>query len=214
MGITSLEDIKKWLVEGKDNPDTFVDLRWSVLDESRNEDGSLVSLRVTHEKIPVNLLILDLEGLGTDLPIIRLVVETGVTTIDLEPSEKLRLYRTLLEASKISMAKFYLFGDEDEIGIAADLNKKNLTREEFETALASLFMGYAALSEIPSIKEAIVTEQAMTLYALVAKWMEDRLSCKEAIKKLTKAGLDKELATTIVKQVYGSNACETSMAVI
>ena len=214
MVLISLEEVKKWLVEGSDDPDTFVDLKWSVLEEERDENGVLRRIRVTHEKVPVNLLALDLEDPSGSMPVIRLVVETGVSTVDLEPSTKLRLYRFLLNTSKIPIVKFYLYGDENEIGIAADLAKKDLTREEFETALAGLLLGYSALTRVPGVKEQALEEQVKMLYLLLSKWMRDKVSCGEAVIRLVRAGLDPEAAKAMVKQVYGSTACSGTPLII
>lgn len=207
----SLEAIKTWLVEGVDEPETFVDLRWEVLDEYRDSDGRLISLRVTHPRIPVNLVVLDMEVGETKLPCIRLVVETGIETIDLEPRLKTKLYRLLLEGSKMPMAKFYLFGDSDEIGIAADLDKELLTKEEFEEALAGVLLGYMMLMETSGLAELLSISEAQVLYTLVSNWYSRGVKRAEALERLVRAGLDKEIAELIVGKVYSSSGTLTYM---
>ena len=198
----SLEDVKRWLVEGKDNPDTFVDLKWVVIEEEKY-DGKLTSIRLTHPGIPINLIVTELEALGDESKIIRLAVETGIETIDLDAEDKLRVYRYLLELSKIPLAKFYLFGPDDEIGIAVDLDTKIITKEELETHMAAMLMGYSLFVELDMFEDQIVEEEAYILVRLVAKWMEKGLSKDKVLEKLISAGMDREVADKLIEIVYG-----------
>ncbi len=201
-GVVTLSDVAKWLREGKDEPETFVDLRWVEIGEVK-DDGKVYGLRFTHPKVPVNLLVLDLEIVTGKVPMIRLVVETGVRTIDLRPEDKIRLYRHLLEASKMPFAKFYLFGDEDEVAIAVDLDKRGLTRDELESHLASLLLGYTLLAEHESVKPQMEEKEASTLILLVARWMERGIPRERALKRLLDAGFDREVAEGLIRLVYG-----------
>ncbi|MEB3774367.1 MAG: hypothetical protein GSR86_05520 [Desulfurococcales archaeon] len=200
---TEIEDVKKWLVEGKDEPETFVDLKWVVMEED-TRNGRTFSIRFTHPSVPVNLLVLDMEVLDENAKILRLVVETGIKTIDLDRDDKLRLYRYLLEGSKMPLAKFYLFGDEDEIGIAVDLDKRMLTKEELDLHLAAMLMGYSMLAELESLKNQVLAEQASVLMALVAKWMEKGVPREKVLERLIGAGMDREMAEKLVDTVYGA----------
>ncbi|MCE4600231.1 MAG: hypothetical protein F7C38_01515 [Desulfurococcales archaeon] len=203
--LTTLEDVKKWLVEGVDEPETFVDLRWQVIDE-RVEDGKLKMLRVSHPKVPVNLLVLDLENPDYKIKTLRIVIETGLDTIDLGPEEKLALYRLLLDISKLPLAKYYIFGEGHEIAIAVDLDKKSLSKAEFEEALASLILGYTYLvSVLPAgLKRKIIEESFVSLANLVAAWYRQGVTRERALQNLVDAGIDREVAEKIIGLVYGS----------
>jgi len=202
-GKTGLEDVKRWLVEGKDEPETFVDLKWVVIEED-TRDGRTFSIRFTHPRVPVNLLVLDMEVLDENAMIIRMVVETGIKTIDLDRDDKLRLYRYLLEGSKMPLAKFYLFGEEDEIGIAVDLDKRMLTKDELDLHLAAMLMGYSMLAELDALKDQVMAEQVAMLVELVAKWMEKGISREKVLERLIGAGMDRDIAEKLVDTVYGS----------
>ncbi len=201
---TDLETIKKWLVEGKDKPETFVDLRWEVLVEKKDEDGSLKVLRVTHPKIPINLLVLKMVDESSSIKAVRLVIETGIKTIDLETREKLNLYRLLLDASKLPLVKFYIFGDEHEIAIASDLDLRLLTKAEFAEALGVLLLSYLAVVRtlIDKYKAEIEAEELEVLYALVSKWYVSGVKREDALKKLVDAGIDKETAEKLIDYIY------------
>ena len=201
-GVVTLSDVAEWLREGKDDPETFVDLRWVEIGKVK-DNGRVYGLRFTHPKVPVNLLVLDLEIVSGNVPMIRLVVETGVKTIDLRPEDKIRLYRHLLEASKMPFAKFYLFGDEDEVAIAADLDKRGLSKDEFESHLASLLLGYALLAKHDSVKPQMAEKEAETLILLVSKWLEKGVPRELALKRLLDAGFNRETAEELIKMVYG-----------
>ncbi len=206
---TSLEEIREWLVQGVDNPDTFVDLRWQVLEE-RKEDGKLVLLRVTHPRMPVNLIIQDLEREDSRIKMVRLAIETGIETVDLDASRKLKLYRGLLIASKIPLAKFILAGDTHEIEIVADLDKRLLTKDEFEEALAALFTAYTYLTSVEEFKDELIEKGLTVLLELVSNWHSKGRNRDEALKSLVKAGIDIQLAEKIVDMVYPKEAKEGS----
>lgn len=203
VGAVSLEDIRGWLISGSDDPDSFVDIKWIVIDESR-KDGKLVSFRVTHERYPVALYILDLEAMEAGVSAVRLVIETGVRTIDMEPGEKLRLYRILLDGGRIPFVTFYIYGEEDEIGVAVDMDKRGLTREEFEAHMATLFIGYALLMEIDFIKDQLLTEQTKTLLSLVASWISSGMGRRQVVARLVSGGLDGEIAERLVDTVLST----------
>ncbi len=196
-----MERIYKWLIEGREDADNIVDLRWQVIRERKDEKGRLEYFRVTHPSIPINLLVLRGEGFGK-APLVRLVVETMLETRDLEPEAKLKLYRILLYAAKLPYVKYYLFGDSDRIAIAADIDPTSLSKEEFNHILTSLVYGYAALAEVEGLKEEFMSEQTLVLFALVRAYQEKGLSKDEAVRKLIKNGLEKDMAQKLVDMVY------------
>lgn len=202
--MVDLETIKKWLEEGKEEPETFVDLRWEILGEERGEDGRLKVLVASHQQVPVRLIVVDLEREGAKMKVLRLVVETTIKTIDLPPEVKLSLYRFLLESNKLPLVKFYLFSPSHEVAIATDVDKRLLSKEEFEEALASLLLGYLYLSEkLPvGFKERIREAAQVTLIELVRRWYERGVDRSKALENLVKAGMDRETAERILSLVY------------
>jgi len=204
--IVSLETIREWLKEGKDKPETFVDLRWEIINEERGKDGKLTTFVATHQTVPVRLLVIDLERLNAKMKVIRLAIESNIYTIDLPPEVKIVLYRFLLDSSKIPLIKFYLFGESHQIAIATDLDKRLLSKAEFEEALGALLLGYMYLAEsLPEeLSEKIIEASQMVLVELVQRWYERGVDKEEALENLIKAGLKKDEALKLLSLVYRS----------
>ncbi|MCE4628386.1 MAG: hypothetical protein F7C34_04475 [Desulfurococcales archaeon] len=197
----SLETIKKWLVEGTDEPETFVDLRWTILEE-RRENGELKYFIASHPRIPVRLLVMSLNTLKS-VPVARLVIETGIPTVDLQAEDKLILYRWLLDANKLPMAKYYIYGEDHNIGVAVDLDLRSISREEFNDSLMTLFVAYISLKKASRVLERIASkEELVTLSQLVARYIEKGISKEEVIRYLVSNGLDEEVAREIVDTIY------------
>ena len=186
---------------GSEKPDTFVDLKWTLL-EKHDMNGKPYMYVFTHPVAPFRLLIIDMEASDNKSKAIRIVIETGIKTIDLDPKVKLSLYRIMLELAKIVFIKTYLFGDEDEIGIAADLDKKLLTKEEFEHHLASVLLTMAYLTSEEALKPLVAEKSLDTLLELVQTWFKRGIKREDALNNLVKYGLDKEIAEKIVDMVY------------
>lgn len=197
----TLEDIKTWLETGTEDPDTFVDLAWTLIKELR-EDDKVVGYKFSHYKIPLNLLVLDLESADEKTKAIRLVVETGIKTIDMDKSSKLSLYRALLELNKQAYIKIYLFGPEDEVAVAADLDKKYLSKEEFEHNLAYVLATVSILAGHEPLAKYIAEETAETLKQLVAAWYRQGVPEEEARRRLEAAGMDKNMIDFFISFIY------------
>ena len=201
MAGASLETIKEWLVEGTDEPETFVDLRWTILEEER-ENGELKYFVASHPRVPVRLLVMALSTLKS-IPVARLVIETEIPTVDLPAGEKLSLYRWLLDANKLPMAKYYIYGGDHSIGVAVDLDLRSISREEFNDSLMTLFVAYISLKKASRALERIASkEELVTLSQLVARYIEKGMSREEVIRYLVSNGLDEEAAREIVNTIY------------
>ncbi|MCE4625429.1 MAG: hypothetical protein F7C35_06150 [Desulfurococcales archaeon] len=201
-GRVTFDTIKKWLVEGKDNPDNLVDLKWSIIDE-KEEEGSR-ALRATHPKVPINLLVLSAKSTkGKEFDYVRLVIETFIETRDLPPETKLKFYRILLDLPKLPLTKLYLYGPDDTVGIAADLDLRSLSKEEFDDALAMLLLVYTYLKKLSTgLEELMTKEEILMLGLLVRNYIEKGMTKDEIIDTLVKNGLPKEIANDLVNTVY------------
>ncbi len=117
--------LMKWLEEGSEEPETIVDLKWTVYDVKRDDSGKVISFRASTVVVPVRLLVLDM---GDDPPAVRFVIETPIETIDYDVKRKAKIYRAMLQTSRAPLVKFYLYGEEQLIGIAADLDKRSIRK--------------------------------------------------------------------------------------
>jgi len=200
MGETSLEEVRSWLEQGREDPDKLVDLPWTVVEELR-KDGVVYGYRMAHPKVPVRLLVMDFERIG-NAKIIRIVVETGIPTIDMGREEKLKLYRVLLDLNKLPYTKIYIFGDDHEIGVAADMAKRDLSKDEFEEYLASVLGMVVLLSKSKELARYIEKEEFRVLNELVRTWYREGVPQEEALARLVRAGLSRELAEKFIRTVY------------
>ncbi len=200
-----LETIKEWLEEGKDNPDTLVDLKWAIIEEKKEQER-LVSLRASHPSLPINLLILLLTpqrlAKAGVIQTIRLVIETDIPTVDLDPQEKLFVYRDLLSSSRLPLVKFYIYGEHHFIGIAVDLDLKSLSKAEFNDALAMLMAAYLYLRKNEAFTRYLRREELMMLAKLVVNYIRKGASKEEIIEYLVESGVERGQAEEIVDSIY------------
>ena len=194
-GLVTLEDVREWLEEGVDNPERLEHVRFTILATEESE-GRLTALRATSAAVPVRLLAIALGD--SPIPAIRVVVETDVDTADLEPREKLRIYRALLGFSKMPLAKVYLYGDDHKIALAVDLDKRSLSKGEFNDAIAALILGYLGLVEKLGIEEEAYEEAMRNLVLLAAAQMRSGRDPEEIEESLRSAGVPGEIVERIM----------------
>jgi len=197
-----LDKVKEWLESGVEDPKTIVELKWEILEESRDKDGRITALRAAHPAIPLRLIILEL-SLSDEKKAIRIVVETNIPTADLPPDQKLILYRLLLDWAKAGLVKIYLFGLHHEIAVASDVSAKNLTKEEFDDALVAILSAVLALSRYEPLAKYIIASEYAVLTELIRRWFREGLSEEEARKRLEDAGVSKEVVDQYIETIYG-----------
>ncbi len=216
-GPVDLKVIREWLESGV-LAGSGVLLKWEVLEEERDEDGALRVLRASCVGFPVNLVVLSIEGPSCESGpcVARLVIETGIPTVDLDSDVKLRLYRLLLLAGRLALAKFYLYGEEHYIGIAADLDLRSLSRGEFEDYLAMLVAGYLYLRELPGMEEILREKELDILAGIVLEHLKHGEPEEKVVESLEKMGLPKDIASRLVsalsreqREAVGSRKGET-----
>jgi len=208
-GPVDLGVIREWLESGV-LAGSGVLLKWEVLGEERDERGRLSVFRASCIGFPVNLVVLSVDGPSCrDGPCVaRLVIETGIPTVDLDPNVKLRLYRSLLLAGRLALAKFYLYGDEHYIGVAADLDLRSLSRAEFEDYLAMLVAGYLYLRELPGMEEILREKELDVLAGIVLEHLKHGESKEKVVETLEKMGLPRDMASKLVDALSGKRQKE------
>ena len=209
-GRVDLETLRSWLVEGSPHAETLVGSKWIVDYEETDENGRLKTFRAILPKLPLTLLVLGLRGDEKGPYIARLVVETPIDTIDMDPRAKVKLYRRLLSMNKMALAKYYLYGEDNTVAIVVDLDLKSLSKEEFEDALGTLLMGFMYLSKLEeSFAEMLKEKEIQDLGRLVLGYLEKGRSKDEIIRMLIEGGMSGELAKDIVDTIYRAARGET-----
>jgi hypothetical protein len=132
---------------------------------------------------------------------VRLVLKTNISTIDFEPERKLSVYRDLLSVSRMALVKFYLYGDNHNVGVAVDLDLKSLSHDEFTDAIAMLLAGYLYLKSMSGFKELLEAEEVKTLAKLVVAHLSRGESREEVITYLVRSGFSEDEARRIVAAI-------------
>ena len=202
-GKASLEDLLQWFLEGRDDAEDLINLRWSLLDKTV-EDGKLTSFVVTHPRVPLTLRVLDLEHEDAEIPVVRLAIETGISIKGLDHCEKHIIYKSMGYFSKLPLAKLYTIGDDEELVVAVDLDKRGLSKKEVSEALAAAMLAYMTLLDrLPEeVAAGALARIGMVLHALVRNWYQAGVAMERARSQLLKAGVPEEIADAIIDRVY------------
>ncbi len=188
-----LKEVAEWLRQGTPEAEHIVDLPWVV--EMDEKEGVLVA---TTAPYPFRLLVFYRE----DLHAIRLVIETRIKTVFMDKAEKLKVYHYLLiDVNRRPYVKAYLFGDEHEVAITADISSIGLNKESFDDVLTFLVGTLGLLYDKLGKPEEIEEEAISLLYITIKKWYEQGWA-KERIKKLLmRGGLKEKEAEEMINEV-------------
>jgi hypothetical protein len=198
--VLTLETLKEWLVEGVENPGRLEEVKFVVVEENRR-DGKLESFRAISPSIPVRLLVADLGD--QPIPAFRVAIETDIATVDMEPQQKLKAYRALLLASRLPLVKVYVYTHEHLIALAVDLDKRSLSRREFNDAIAALAMAYNYIIREMGLEREAGEEALRNLEILAAAQLREGRSREEVEDMLLRAGIPKSIARQIIDSIYG-----------
>ena len=198
----SLETLKSWLAEGSPESESLVGSKWIIVEESSDTTG-LREFAAILPKIPLTLLVIGLRDADGNVFAARLVVETPISTADLDLESKVKLYRRLLTLNRMALVKYYIYGEDNTVAIAVDLDLKSLSKEEFEDALARLLLGFLYLGKLDERFEKMMKEkEVMDLGRMVLSYMERGKSREEIIQLLVEGGLSRDLARDLVNTIY------------
>lgn len=188
----TLEKVVEWLGE-VGNGKSLVNQKW---DMTPIEDTDIIM--ASTEGLPFSI------GIEITEKFVNLVIYTGIETAVLPNQDRLKLYRDLLLLNNENqMMKLLLAGREETIGIRVDLDILTLGKMEFNDALSSLIIGAEALKTILSSNITGQTDEKEqnSIEDIIASELESGKSKKSIIKDLVSAGMSKEDATAIVKEI-------------
>ncbi len=196
--MTVLDQVKFWLGKGVEEPKEIAELPWDIEEVKENGTRGLVAV---NPKLPVKLFVVEHE----EVNILRILVQTGIYTADLEPGEKLRVYRNLLSLNKNPLAKIFIDGMDGEIVVAADLSTKNLGEEEFHDTVSFTITLVVSLYNKYGVPKNVQLEMLRNLVWLIQKriekgWTRDKL---EAF-LVNKVGMGKNEADQLLDTVFPS----------
>jgi hypothetical protein len=198
----TIQEIKEWLENGSTDAENLAEVPWVT---EVSEDGS--QLVAVNPVFPVRLIVIYMP----EASIIRLAVNTHIKTVDLPIEAKTSLYRKILNMSRIPLAKTFLFGDDDEIIVSADLSTKTLSEPEFNDALALMLALLNHLYSNVGVPEEFKQEELINMIWLVKKWFEKGWSREKLEKLLQKAGLKPDEAKEFINQVLEAQRRNTAI---
>ncbi len=187
----TMEKVVSWLQE-ENGGKRLVNQKWEVTPI----EGTDIIMATT-EGLPFSI------GIEVTEKFVNLVIYTGIETAVLPNQERLKLYRDiLLLNNENQMMKFLLAGREETIGIRVDLDVMTLGKMEFNDALSSLIIGAETLRTVLSSDlTGNSEEEENTIEEIIASELESGRSKESIIKDLVSAGMSKEEATAIVKEI-------------
>ncbi len=188
----TMERVVEWLEE-EGSGKSLVNQKWDITPI----EGTDIIMAST-EGLPFSI------GIDVTEKFVNLVIYTGIETAVLPNQDRLKLYRDLLLLNNDNeMMKLLLAGREETIGIRVDLDILTLGKMEFNDALSSLIIGAEALrttlsSGVPGQTD---ENEQKAIEDIIASELESGKSKESIVKDLVSAGMPKEDATAIVKEI-------------
>ncbi len=190
--MTDIEtQILEWLRTGSEDAEDIVDLPWEVKDVG---DNTYVA---EHPKMPFTLVVMFTDNF------VRLVIPTSLETYDLTDEDKLYVYRNLLSLNdRVYMMKFSIGGPNGAVNIRVDLDKKSLSKEEFNDALTALAIGLLSGVSALGLEEEFVERIFDRILAMLLERIAEGWTHEQLMEFLTvKVGLDEEEARKLLDAV-------------
>jgi len=189
-----VEKIKGWLEKGKDRADTLIGLPWDI---SENRQDNLTVMAVHHPSVPFIITVNITESFA------KLGIETDIETDFLEPTDRLKIYKTLLTLNGLSnLMKIGIIGVESKIAIFADLDLESLNKEEFNDALSALVMGAYSVYKSLGLEDRLNQATFQKLAYLAYHQLEEGKDPSEVVLYLSsRTGLEEKEAEEIVNSI-------------
>ena len=187
----TMEKVIGWLEE-ENGGKRLVNQKWEI---SPIEDSDIIM--ASTEDLPFSI------GIEVTDRFVNLVIYTGIETAVIPNQERLKLYRDiLLLNNENQMMKFLLAGREETIGIRVDLDIMSLGKTEFDDALSSLIIGAEALrTALSSDSNDTDKDKENDIVNIISSELESGRSADSIINDLVSAGMQKEDAVAIVKEI-------------
>ncbi len=190
----------KWLREGSDTAENPVDWPWDVDIIDRGEDVEIA--KAFHPKAVLTLEVVADYGNG----LIRLVLDPLYPTKFLDNDERLRLYYYLLKLNiEAGLVKSALLGDDDGVVFVADLDPRNLGKDEFNDTIEQLYLTAASFIKEVGWEDEVSELFMESVASIIADKVKKGASRAEIIEYLTKrVGMGREDAERLTDELLKS----------
>lgn len=193
--------LKKWLEEGKMRTDKIAQMPWDVaLAEGEGSDHLVATL----PSIPFSIEMF----VGPEYA--NLYIDMRYPTDALDPVERMRLYKRLLNINKeFNMLKTSLMGEDDGIILSINLDLASLNEKEFDNALTAMVIGSSQLASQLGMSENIRNfMMSRTLYKIVEMLSEGKTKKEVMHYLLYRVGVDQDMANMFWDEVAKQKAPE------
>jgi len=187
----------KWLREGSDTAKNPVDWPWDV--EIVESSKEIEIAKAFHPKAMLTLEVVADYGNG----LIRLVLDPLYPTKFLDNDERLRLYYYLLKLNvEAGLVKSALLGDDDGVVFVADLDPRNLGKDEFNDTIEQLYLTTASFIKEVGWEDEVSELFMESVASIIADKVRKGASKAEIVEYLTKkVGMSREDAERLASEL-------------
>ncbi|MCL4327145.1 MAG: hypothetical protein M1149_02415 [Candidatus Thermoplasmatota archaeon] len=184
------QTVLKWLSNGKEDAKTLVDLQWKLKWDRWH-------LILENEKIPFSFLI------GFHEEALHVTLETDVETAVMDTQQRLAIYRVLLILNqRIDLAKFMLFGINEEVIVRVDLATDSLSREELNLSLNILLSSLYLMVNTLHLEEEMQNLVRERMLMMIQDLISQGKSRDDILQFMTKnLGINAQDAERILDQI-------------
>ncbi len=182
--------VTEWLSDGKEDAKSLVGLPWKL----RWDQWHLI---LENEKIPFAFLV------GFHEEALHITVRTGIETAVLENQQRLAIYRVLLILNqRIDLAKFMIFGINEEIIARVDLATDGLEKSQFNLALNILLSSLYLMVQALHLEEEFNQQVSNRMMLMIQDLISQGKSREEILQFMTNnLGINQQDAEKILNEI-------------
>ncbi len=192
--MADIESLKKmvteWLSDGKEDAKSLVGLPWKL----RWDQWHLI---LENEKIPFAFLV------GFHEEALHITVRTGIETAVLENQQRLAIYRVLLILNqRVDLAKFMIFGINEEVIARVDLATDGLEKKQFDLALNILLSSLYLMVQALHLEEEFNQQVSNRMVLMIQDLISQGKSREEILQFMTNnLGINPQDAQKILNEI-------------
>lgn len=182
--------VTEWLSDGKEDAKSLVGLPWKL----RWDQWHLI---LENEKIPFAFLV------GFHEEALHITVRTGIETAVLENQQRLAIYRVLLILNqRVDLAKFMIFGINEEIIARVDLATDGLEKSQFNLALNILLSSLYLMVQALHLEEEFNQQVSNRMMLMIQDLISQGKSRQEILQFMTNnLGINQQDAEKILNEI-------------
>lgn len=184
------KQVTEWLSDGKEDAKSLIGLPWKL----KWDQWHLI---LENEKIPFAFLV------GFHEEALHITVRTGIETAVLENQQRLAIYRVLLILNqRVDLAKFMIFGINEEIIARVDLATDGLEKNQFNLALNILLSSLYLMVQALHLEEEFNQQVSNRMMLMIQDLISQGKSRQEILQFMTNnLGINQQDAEKILNEI-------------